>query len=174
VTPLSGSASSFDPATGATIDLPVHNDQFRADKDGVTLSVRASRVTDSGSVDTDVWARPTPVFLPLIAAGALLGLIAGRMLAAAGAYRLQRARRRRPAAALSALAVAALCLSIVRAFHYAGGFSPVYTVYSALRPGPYLPFGPSWLILVLAVAGLVLAATAVLVARPGTPVPAAG
>ena len=174
VEPLGGSASSFDPATGITTKLPVHNNQFRAEKDGIAVSVRASRVTDSSSVDTDVWAQATPVFLPLIVAGAAAGLIAGWLLAAAGAYRLQRARRRRLAAAVTGLAVLALVLpavalygNIMRAWRYAGDFSPVFTVHSALRPGGYYPFGPSWQVLALSVAGLVLAGAVYVITRPG-------
>ena len=174
VEPLDGSASSFDPATGATIKLPVHNNEFRAEKDGIAVSVRASRVTDTGSVDTEVWAQATPAFLPLIVAGAAAGLIAGWLLAAAGAYRLQRARRRRVAAVVTGLAVLALVLPAValygnamRAWRYAGDFSPVFTVHSALRPGSYYPFGPSWQVLALSVAGLVLAGAVYVITPPG-------
>jgi hypothetical protein len=178
VAPLGGSASTFDPATGATIAVPMHNDQFQAEKDGIAMSVRAFRTAGRGTVDTDTWARPTPVFLPLTVTGTVLGLVAGWLLAAAGAYRLRRAGRRTATAgvtlAVLALALPAVALygNVMRAFRYADDFSPVFTVHSALHPGPYYPFGPPWLVPALTITGIVLAAAATLIARPGTPVTA--
>jgi hypothetical protein len=174
VTPLDGTAARFDPDTGVTTEIPMRNSQFQAHKDGVTVSVRAFLIADRGTVDTDTWARPTPAFLSLIIAGTGIGLLAGWLLAAAGAYRLHRARLARPAAALTALAVLTLALpavalygNVMRAFRYAGDLGPVFTVHSALDPGDYYPFGPPWQVLALTIAGALLAAAAALIARPG-------
>ena len=178
VTPVAGSAHEFDPATGTTIDIPMRNSGFRATKDGVQVSVRAfladSRIAPTGSVGTSTWASATPVFLPLIVAGTVIGLAAGWLLAAAGAYRVRRSRRPRLAAATCALAVTAAALpavalygNVMRAFRYAGDFGPVFTVHSAFSPGDYYPFGPAWQVLALSTAGVLLAAATVLIARPG-------
>ena len=179
VTPITGSAQEFDPATGAMTDIPMRNNEFRATKDGIEVSVRAfladSRVAPTGSVSTAAWASATPVFLPLIVAGTVTGLVAGWLLAAAGAYRVRRSRRPRLAATTCALAVIAGALpavalygNVMRAFRYAGDFGPVFTVHSAFNPGDYYPFGPTWQILALSIAGVLLAAATVAIARSGT------
>ncbi|RSM71755.1 hypothetical protein DMB66_06900, partial [Actinoplanes sp. ATCC 53533] len=180
VTPVDGSAHTVDPATGAMIDLPMRNNEFRATRDGVQLSVRAfladSRVAPAGTVDTSTWAGATPVFLPLTVAGTVVGLVAGWLLAAAGAYRVRRSRRPRLAATTCALAVIAAALpavalygNLMRALRYAGDFGPVFTVHSAFTPGDYYPFGPPWQVLALSIAGVLLAAATVVIARPGQP-----
>lgn len=178
VTPLDGSAASYDPATGATIDIPTRYHEFRASRDGVQVSVRSFLIdgplAHNASVEVASWAVATPAFLPLIVAGTVLGLIAGWLLAAAGAYRIQRARRPRPAAAICAVAVLAAVLpavalygNVMRAFRDAGDFGPAFTVHSAFTPGDYYPFGPPWQILALSIAGAVLAAASFAIARPG-------
>jgi len=180
VTPAEGSAYTVDPATGATIDIPMRNNGFRATKDGVDVTVRAflvdSPIAPTGSVDTSTWARATPAFLPLIVAGTVAGLITGWLLAAAGAYRVRRSSRPRLATTTCALAVVTAALpavalygNVMRAFQHAGGFSPVFTVHGAFSPGEYYPFGPTWQIPALSIAGVLLAAATVLIARPGTP-----
>ncbi len=199
VTPLEGSAATLDPATGATIELPTNDKQFRATLDGAEISVQvhfidiarlgarhAALINHGGTVSISTWAATTPAFLPLIVAGTMAGLIAGWLIAAAGAYRIQRARRPRPAAVTCALAVLAAALpavalygNLMRAFRARGDFGPAMTVHSAFNPGDYYPFGPPWQILALSIAGAVLAAATFVISRPGPattpePSPAAG
>lgn len=174
VLPLSGSTVRYDPDTGAAIDVPMHNGEVRAHKDGVAVLVQAYLDDDRGSVNVDSWAEPTPILLPLVIAGIAVGLLVGWLLAAAGSYRIIRSGRPIPAALLAATAVAALVLpavalygNVMRAFQYADSVDPVFTVHRAFLPGPYYPFGPPWQVLALTIAGIVLAFVAALIARPG-------
>jgi len=172
--PLSGHAVTVDPATGAPVDVPVRGTELRAESHGVLLQVRGYVTAQTSSVSVTGWAARTPAYLPLVVLGTLLGLVAGWLLAAAGAYRLVRARRPWLAATVSATAILALVLpavalygNLMRVFRRLGDFGPAHTVHSAFSPGPYYPFGPTWQVLALSVAGVVLAAGALLVARPG-------
>jgi hypothetical protein len=173
VNSLDGTAAVYDPDTGTTI-IPLHNGQFEARKNGVTMSVQASLTVDGGSVDVAAWADTTPALLPLILTGMVAGLLAGWLFAAAAAYRIVRSRRTVTTAILAGTAVAVLVLpavalygNLMRAFRYAGNTGPVFTVHNAFNPGPYYPFGPHWQVLALAIAGIVLVSVALLLARPG-------
>lgn len=177
ITPLGGQATSYNPDTKSFVNLPMRNSMFSARSGGLTLQVSGFLTAEHGTVHVDVWAQSTPVFLPLIVMGALIGLIAGWLITAALAYRIVAApaERRRACAGLWAVALIALALpaaalygNVMRAFHYHGDVGPVFIVHSAFTPGAYYPFGPTWQILALTIAGAVVAAGAILLAWPGT------
>lgn len=180
VSPLDGRAARVDPVTNALVDLPMRNAEFTAESNGVVLQVRTFRTAEHGTVSVAGWARATPVFLPLIVAGAGLGAVAGWLLAAALAYRVRGAApaRRRVVTGLAGLALLALALpttalygNLLRAFQHAGELGPAFTVHSAFTPGGYYPFGPPWQVLALSVLGAAITAGAVLLARPADPPP---
>ncbi|MEV4705165.1 hypothetical protein [Actinoplanes sp. NPDC049316] len=168
-----GSAFTTD-AGGATVPAPLTSYRFDATRDGVHTEVSGHFTGEHGMVGVTAWAVPTPAHLPLIAAGAALGLLAGWLLAAALTYRIAHSARPRTATALTAAALAALTLptvalygNVMRAFRYAGGDGVAFTVHSAFNPGPYYPFGPGWQILAYTIGGLLLGTLAATVARPG-------
>jgi hypothetical protein len=78
-----------------------------------------------------------------------------------------------PLAAVAVLTLAlpavALYGNVLRAFRHDDATGGVMTVHSAFTPGPYYPFGPQWLMAALTVAGLAVAAAALVTARPGDP-----
>lgn len=180
-TPFGNTVSTVDPATGAMTEIPADDSTFEAEKGDVVLAVSATLVPIEaqpltawhGLVHTQSWARATPVFLPLIVAGLVTGLLTGWLLAAAGTYRIRRSPRPRPATITGAVAVLTLALpavafygNLLRAFEHAGQRGPAFTVHSALSPGDYFPFGPPWQILALTITGILLAGAAVALARP--------
>ncbi|RZT79788.1 hypothetical protein EV382_3028 [Micromonospora violae] len=176
IAPLGGRAAAFDPETRSLADLPMRNSMFSATSDGLVVQVRGFLTAEHGAVHVNGWAQSQPLFLPLIVLGIVIGLVAGWLIAAALAYRIvgAQAERRRNSAALWAVALIALALpaaalygNVMRAFHHHGDVGPVFTVHSAFTPGSYYPFGPTWQILALTIAGAVLAGAAVLLARPG-------
>lgn len=182
VTTRDGVAAYYDPDANVTVEIPLPGFEFTARAHGVTTTVTGhghempGRPGDLRSgVTVDGWADSTPWFLPLIVVGTVTGLIGGWLIGAAGAYRLRRTSvgRRRAAAGLSAVAVLTLALpsvalygNVMRAFRYHGDHGPVRTVHSALTPGGYYPFGPEWQVLALTVAGAVMGAAVLLLARP--------
>jgi len=175
-TPRGAKASTVDPENGAVVDLPTRGSAFSVESGGLVFQVSGFVSAEHGMVFVDGWAQPTPAFLPLIVVGAALGLVAGWLIAAALAYRALTApvERRRAAAGLWAAALLALALpaaalygNLIRAFQHVGDSGPVFTVHSAFTPGQYYPFGPSWQILALSIAGAAVAAAAVPLARPG-------
>ncbi|MET7376706.1 hypothetical protein [Micromonospora arida] len=177
VTPLGGQAFAFNPDTKSFVDLPMRNSTFSARSNGLTLQVRGYVSAEHGSVHLDGWVQSTSLFLPLIVAGILIGLVVGWLIAAALAYRIVEAsaERRRASAGLWAVALIALALpavalygNVLRAFRDHGDVGPVFTVHSAFNPGPYYPVGPTWQVLALTIAGVMLAGAAILLARPGT------
>jgi hypothetical protein len=82
--------------------------RFSAERAGYRFTASGSEAT-GGGVLINSWPVVTPAkYLPLVIAGALAGMIAGWLLAAALAYRLRAARRRILPAVLIVLALAAL------------------------------------------------------------------
>ncbi|MET8232200.1 hypothetical protein ABZS77_16160 [Micromonospora sp. NPDC005298] len=176
IAPTDGRAVTYNPDTRSRVDLPMRNSTFSASSGGLTLQVRGYLTADRGSVHVIGWSESRASFLPLIVTGTVLGLIVGWLIAAALAYRIVEAsaERRRTAAGLwvgalvaLALPAAALYGNVLRAFRDHGDVGPVFTVHSAFTPGAYYPFGPTWQILALTIAGVVLAGAAILLARPG-------
>ena len=179
-----GGAAWRENEDGTSTRLTLRSAQFDAERDGVLLQVRGFVVAEqNGSVSVVVWPRVTPVFLPLIAAGVLLGVPAGWLVAAA---LLRRQRTRAPAglrlaaglvtgAAIGMLALPAWALyaNLVRAFRHAGADGLVFTVHSAFTAGRWFPFGPSTLVLVLTLGGLLTGAVAAVLAAVGRPAPPA-
>ncbi|MEU4426053.1 hypothetical protein AB0F81_35990 [Actinoplanes sp. NPDC024001] len=175
-----GKSATMD-ENGNTVELRTESNAFLAERDGVTLDIQGWTTEMYGSVTISMYPSGNAALLPLVVLGMLAGMAAGWLAAAA---LIQRARqgapgRARLAVALGTLTVLALALpavafygNVMRAFRYAGNDDPVFTVHSALRPGPYWPFGPEWLNLALAGAGLVLLVALVLTARV-RPAPAA-
>ncbi|MGK5682620.1 hypothetical protein [Actinoplanes sp. URMC 104] len=210
VSSRSGTAVTFDPATGAQFEVPLSGSAFEARRDGLLMTVtghvtpggapsggaspggspggspNASPGVSSGgspgggssghgAVSIDLWPADTGAMLPATVGGALAGLVGGWLLAAAGAYRLRGSSpaRRRVAAVLTGLAVAALALPAfafwVNVWRVLRAADPeVFTVHSALNAGPYWSHGTPWMLLELTVAGLVVTAAAwvVLMRRP--------
>jgi len=169
---------------GTQTRLALRSGEFRAERDGVLLQVRGFVVAErNGSVSVVVWPQTTPVFRPLIAAGMVLGLLAGWLVAAA---LLRRRRAWAPAglrlgaglltgAAIGMLALPAWALyaNMVRAVRHAGADGLVFTVHSAFTAGPWFPFGPSTLVLVLTLGGLLTGAVAAVLAALARPAPPA-
>jgi hypothetical protein len=169
---------------GTQTRLSMRGGDLRAERDGLLLQVRGFVVAEqNGSVSVVVWPRVTAVFLPLIAAGALLGLVAGWLVAAALLRRhaarapagLRLAARVLTGAALLMLALPAWALyaNMVRAFRHAGADGLVFTVHSAFTAGRWFPFGPSTLVLVLTLGGLLTGAVAAVLAAIARPAPRA-
>ncbi|WP_433833459.1 hypothetical protein ACQP2E_18935 [Actinoplanes sp. CA-015351] len=165
-----GSATTTDEA-GNTVEIELRRTVFRAERDGVMLEVRSHQTEQSGMVGTRMWSAGNATLLPFTVIGILAGLIAGWLLTAAGVQRLRHAApaRARLGTGLTAVAVAVLALpavafygNVMRAFRYAGGDDPVFTVHSAVNPGAYWPFGPEWLNVALAGAGLGLVVAALI------------
>jgi hypothetical protein len=167
VTPIeSVPSASFtsDPVTGALVELPSRGTRFEATRDGLTMQVGGYVTAEQGNVFTEFWPADTSALRPLTLVGAALGLIAGWLLTAAGAYRMRPLPpiRRRSATALVALALAALAAPTVALWVNVGRMlepadGPVNTVHSAFNPGPYWSYGPAWMVLGLSVIGLILA-----------------
>ena len=160
-----GSAATFDPATGATVSQRVLGTEFEAERDGVSLSVQSWPADERTTVSLQLVSAGNGTLLPFTALGGVLGLALGWLLAAS-------ARRSLVLAASLILALPAVALfgNVLRAVRYAGDTGPVFTVHSALTPGPYWPFGPPWLNVALAGAGLLLVLAALAVpGRPAAP-----
>ena len=127
-------------------------------------------------LEAAVFARRTGGYLPLTVAGAVLGGLAGWLLVAGLTYRMRGSRsRRRTAAALTGLALAAASLPVyvvllnaaLLAWHAGDTSQPVRTLYDQLLPGDSLGIGPAWLIIACVVAAAGAATAAVLVASAG-------
>ncbi|WP_229074855.1 hypothetical protein [Actinoplanes sp. DH11] len=167
---------------GGTVGSAQSRQEFVARRDGLTVTVIGSFTELGGSVSTAVGATGNATLLPFTVLGALAGLVCGWLVTAAATQRLRHARagRSRTAGVLTGAAVTALALpavavygNVIRAVeHAAPSQGPVFTVHSALNPGPYWPFGPPALNLILAATGLALA-LAVLVTVLIRPAPAA-
>ncbi|MBB2948217.1 hypothetical protein FB565_008000 [Actinoplanes lutulentus] len=161
-----GSATTTD-EQGNDVEMELRRTEFRAERDGVVLEVDSHQTEQSGMVGTRLWSAGNATLLPFTVIGMLAGLTVGWLFAAAGVQWLRHAAPARAGlgAALAAVTVVVLTLpavafygNVMRAFRYAGGDDAVFTVHSAVNPGAYWPFGPEWLNLALAVAGLGLAA----------------
>jgi hypothetical protein len=189
ITPQTGTGATIDETTHAMVEFPLTGARFTAEADGLVLTVRGhvgeppGRPADRhGSVSVQAAALSTPVFRPLVVAGALLGLAAGWLVAAAVAYRMRRTPpvRWSVAVGLNGAALAALALpsvavygNVVRALTGDGGTDGALTVHTALLPTESYPYALEWLLPGLAAGGLVIAAIAALLARPAAH-PAAG
>ncbi|MCM4078402.1 hypothetical protein [Paractinoplanes hotanensis] len=173
--------SSFteDPVTGATIELSASGSVFEATRDGLTMQVSGHVTPEHGTISAEFWPADTGAMRPLMLAGAALGLIAGWLLTASGAYRMRALSpgRRRSVAVLTGLALVTLALPALALWVNVGRvLRPtdrlVWTVHSAFHPGPYWSYGPKWMVLELAVVGLVLAAGAWVLLLRRHPAPA--
>ncbi|WP_328473967.1 hypothetical protein OHA21_13920 [Actinoplanes sp. NBC_00393] len=163
--------------TGAATTVTFAISSFTAERDGVILQVHSQGSDQFTLVDTATRTAGNASLLPLIVLGGLAGMAGGWLVAAALLRRMRRTSpgRARSAAAVTVLAGLALAVpatafygNVLRAFREAGSETAVFTVHSALTPGPYWPFGPAWLNLALLGTGLVL-----MVAAPGWTAPAA-
>ncbi|WP_250033097.1 hypothetical protein [Paractinoplanes maris] len=182
IQPRSGTSATFDPATGATVSEAVRSSAFEATRDGLRLQATGYVRAGHGVVNVQLWPADTGAVAPLMIAGAVLGLLAGWLLTAAGAYRLRPlpTSRRRVVATLTTLALGALAVpafalwvNVWRVLEHRE--MPIFTVHSALSAGPYWSYGTTWLLPQLAAAGLLLSliAWAVTLRRPPpTPVEA--
>ncbi|WBB93161.1 hypothetical protein [Verrucosispora sp. WMMC514] len=180
-TPITGMSGTVD-GSGSPVEVPLHGKRFTAESSGLIVNVTGWNPAENSAVDlpshVSFYAMPkqTTVLLPLVVVGTAVGLLAGWLLAAAGAYRMTAAPpgRRHAAAALCGAALVALALpavalygNVMRVFRDGNAKDgPPLTVHSAFTPGEYYPFGPQWLVLGLTVAGLVVAVAATLAARP--------
>ncbi|MBX7264745.1 hypothetical protein KIF24_00855 [Micromonospora sp. Llam7] len=182
LTPSSGGGSIFHD-DGSISYVPLHGARFTAKANGLIVDIDGLAPADPGFVATstghvgvNVSPERTAAFLPLVVIGTTVGLLAGWLVAAAVGYRMVAVSPgpRRAAAGLwgmslvLALPAVAFYGNVMRVFRYdhADGY-PALTVHSAFTPGGYYPFGPSWLVLGLSAAGLMLAVATTLVARPG-------
>ncbi|GIF20090.1 hypothetical protein BJ973_002004 [Actinoplanes tereljensis] len=175
---LGGASYDADPVTGAMVQVPMRGTQFDAVRDGRLMRVTGYVTADRGTISVMVSPADTGTMRPLTLAGVLLGLIGGWLLAAAGAYRLLGQPgpvRRRVAAVLSALAIAALVvpafafyINLMRVLAASGDL--VNTVHSALNRSPYWSYSTPWMLLQLTIGGAVLAVAAWLVTGRRDPV----
>ncbi|MEU8243469.1 hypothetical protein AB0C07_34885 [Actinoplanes missouriensis] len=155
---------------------------FEADRDGVLLRTTGFVVGSDGvtpaeaTVMTRASAAGSAALTPAVLLGGVAGLLTGWLVAAAATRRIRRLPRARARSAALSGATAILLLgvptvalygNVIRVFQYSGQVS---TVHSALKAGPYWPFGPVWLNLALTLIGAALAAAALATSR-GRPVP---
>ncbi|MBU2669113.1 hypothetical protein KOI35_36930 [Actinoplanes bogorensis] len=162
IQPRSGVTSTWDPVTGAQISQELRGSSFEATRDGLTMDVTAYVSGEHGQILLTASPLDNGTLLPLVIAGAMLGLLGGWLLVAAGGYRLRSSSRPRLASALTALAVVALAVPAfafwVNVWRVAGtSDDPIYTVHSALSPDLYWSYGWPWMLVELSVAGLLLA-----------------
>lgn len=164
VTRPDGGSATTD-TQGNTVELETRSAAFRAERDGVVMDVNGGLTEQRGMVSTDLWSAGNATLLPFTVVGGLLGLAVGWLLAAAALQRMRRlpVRRARIAGGLTVLGIGVSALpavafygNVIRAFEHAGSSDMVFTVHSALNPGPYWPFGPGWLNAALSGAGLLL------------------
>ena len=150
--------------------VPIDGHGFDATRDGLHVRVTGYVTAEHGTVSVLMWPESTGWRWPLTVGGALLGLLIGWPLAAATAYRL-RARPAGPARVSAALIGASLAALAVPAFacyanlglmvRTADGPDMPTTVHSALTAGPFETYGWRWMMLELAVTGLVLGVAAI-------------
>ncbi|MBQ1024517.1 hypothetical protein [Micromonospora sp. C95] len=176
-TPLSARRVTAN-SDGTTTETPLRGARFDAESAGLLIQVRAYTADDGGQVSIDATPTRTAAFLPLVAIGLAGGLVVGWLVAAAVAYHMVAAPpgRRMTAGGLGRTSLLALALptlalygNAVRMVRAGGGVDDggLLTVHSAFTPGEYYyPFGPSWLVLGLTIAGLAVAVATLLVARP--------
>jgi hypothetical protein len=142
-----------------------------------TLDNRPPGVTRyDGVLEAAVFARRTGQYLPLTVAGGVLAGLAGWLLVADLSYRIRGSRsRRRTAAVLTSLALAAASLPVyvvllnaaLLARHAGDTSQPVRTLYDQLLPGDSLGIGPPWLTVACLVAATATATAAAFVASTG-------
>ncbi|MFI7081052.1 hypothetical protein ACIBO1_27490 [Micromonospora sp. NPDC049903] len=175
LTPIFGTRLTVE-EDGTFTETPLHGTWFSAESNGLIVHVAGHLAGDTGSVSVDAGQVRTAAFLPLIAVGIAGGLVLGWLVAASVAYRMVAASPGRRWSALGlwsaslltlAMPAAALYDHVAQVFRGGGDAFRVVTVHSALTPSDYYPFGPSWLIPGLTVAGALVAVAAILVARPG-------
>ncbi|AGZ40600.1 hypothetical protein [Actinoplanes friuliensis] len=170
--------------SGGTDGIHFRRAEFRAEKSGVGLELTAY-YDDSSLVQLGAWSQRPPVYAPLVLGGMALGLLAGWLSAAALAYRISGAHRRRASAvtagaglALLLLPAGSLYLSLVRYLPQGRDAGVTDLVHRALAASPIsaqadsLNLGLSWtdspyLNKVLVIAGLAAVLAAAILARPG-------
>ncbi|WP_229074856.1 hypothetical protein [Actinoplanes sp. DH11] len=172
---------------GELLQRQVTNTEFEARRDGVRLRVTSWTIDADGppgtesSVGTTTGTTGNAALVPAIVAGGVLGLAGGWLLAAGAARRIRHLPSGRSPVTTALATATVLLLALpavafygngVRAVELAGQREMVFTVHSALTPGPYWPFGPGWLNLALTGAGLLVGAGALTASRGRSPVAA--
>ncbi|WP_433295307.1 hypothetical protein ACQP2F_35445 [Actinoplanes sp. CA-030573] len=154
-------------ADGTMVRVSSRGSEFEAARDGLRMQVTGYVSAEHGTVSIMLWPGGTGALRPAMTAGIVIGLVGGWLIAAAGAYRVRALPpgRRRVAVALTTASIAALAtpafafwVNVMRVLHAHG--SIVNTVHSALNATPYWSYATPWMLLVLTIAGLALAATA--------------
>ncbi|BBH70793.1 hypothetical protein ACTI_74780 [Actinoplanes sp. OR16] len=150
---------------------------LQATRDGVIVHGRVDyQYADGqlylGGFSATMFAQRTAAYLPLTIAGGILGLLAGWLLAAAGAYRLRSSSpgRRRTVAVLTGAALVlavAPVFAVVRqaielAIHLGDTRFPVFVLHAAVRAGSSADGQPTWLIPACTVAAVAFGALAFL------------
>lgn len=144
-----------------------HELKFDATRDGLHVLVTAFVSSGHTTVSVSLSPAGTTAMVPSVIAGILLGALLGWLLAAAGAYRIRRlpVLRRHLTVTLSALAITALTLpatalliNLARILHLSD--SIVRILHYAVSANPYWSWATPQLLLLLTVAGLLLAIAA--------------
>jgi hypothetical protein len=157
---------------------------FDAEKSGVHTQVTAY-YSEERLVVIYGWALRPATYVPLVIGGMMLGLLAGWLAAAALAYRIAGARRRRTSAVTAGAGLALLLLPAASVYlvltdcltrsdstgpvefvHRALAISPLHSISLSLHLDPG-PMDRPWLSKALVIAGLVAVASAAIIARPG-------
>jgi len=152
--------------------IPARSVYFRATKDGLSMNGSMWSTKEQTDQRLDVWADETAAVRPATIVGAVLGAVAGWLLAAALAYRARRAGRWRATVA-----------AILAAASFAAAAMPVFDLYRNLyqlliydsgAPNPYIVYSPSevipaGLVWTCTVAGLLALIAAYAIARRTDP-----
>jgi hypothetical protein len=169
---------------------PFHQVMVEAEKSGVSLRMTVHYGADDSMVDVYGYSLRPPTYVPFVLGGLVVGLLAGWLTAAALTYRIAGARRRRVSAVVAGAGLALLLVPAYSIGRYLiaylpdGGFeNSNMFVHRALLASPVSSvaelFGLSWTNVPwmnkdLVIAGLVAAAVAAIIARPGRTGPEPG
>jgi hypothetical protein len=173
------SATPVDLTKDPSVTVPGTFVYFRATKDGLSLNGSSwstagdARYAVEAQTDQrlDVWADETPAVRPLTVTGALLGAVAGWLLAAALAYRVRNTGRSRGSVVI-ALVTVAFAAAVVPVFDLYRDLYQV-VIYDSGAPNPYIISSsseqlPAGLAPACTGAALLALTMALLVARRGT------
>lgn len=173
VTPIHEMPSAWSGVNG--VQTPLRGLAFDGTRDGLHMQVVGYALPRSATVSVILSPADTAAIFPAVVAGGLLGLLAGWLIAAAGAHRTRRLPmiRRWVAVTLSGLAMvvlvlpaSALYILTARDLNLSGGI--VRTLHDAVNASPCWSFVTPWTLLQLTAGGLGLsiAAWAVMGRRP--------